>query len=157
MAYFVPIHAGWFRSGNEIVPGRERAKTMADELLTVLVVDDDKDFLLIWRLLLRSHPRIATVNEADCGEDAIRQLILHGPFDVVLADAWMADGSGYDVADFAKRTYPSMPVVLTSGAEGLEQQALQHGATTFVPKQHTIHDGLGDLLCSLADRTGGST
>lgn len=113
---------------------------------SVLLVDDNDDFLTMWKLLLRHDSRISSIRTAQSGEDAVRQLVLDGPPSVVFADIWMDGLSGYDLVDFVKRTYPDTPIVLTSAAEGTRDEALRRGATAFVPKAQATSEQLSDLL-----------
>lgn len=118
--------------------------------LTVLLVDDVEDFRVIWRLLLRNHPRVKRIREAGSGHDAIRQLILDGPADIVVSDVLMPDGSGQELADFARRNFPSMPVLLTSAEIGVAREHLQPGGISFLDKARTTSERFGDVLCHLA-------
>lgn len=120
------------------------------QFTSVLLVDDNDDFLLMWKMLLRHDQRIGRIQVAHSGEEAMRRLILDGPPALLLADVWMDGISGYDLVDFIRRVYPDTPVVLTSAAEGTGAEALRRGATGFLPKTHASSDHLGDLLCQCA-------
>jgi len=117
----------------------------------VLVVDDNADFLVLWELLLGGHPRVSRVRRAASAGEASRDLARHGPTDVVMADVWMAGGSGYELAELIQTTHPDTTIVLTSCAEGADAEALRRGATAFLTKELTVGHGIADLLGELFD------
>jgi DNA-binding NarL/FixJ family response regulator len=62
---------------------------------TVLIVDDHDVLRFGLRALLRQHPEVNVVGEADCVAEALRQADTLVP-DVILMDAQLPDGSGID-------------------------------------------------------------
>jgi CheY-like chemotaxis protein len=66
----------------------------AEHVNTVVVVDDDPDYLWLVRFILESGPdRTAIVGEAASGEKAL-ELVLHRRPDVVIADLMMPHLNG---------------------------------------------------------------
>lgn len=112
----------------------------------VLLVDDDADFLVIWRLLLAQDDRFGPVDEAESGEDALSRLRSSVRPDAVVSDVRMGAVSGFDVLDVVRRTYPGTPVVLTSGTDGLSAEALGRGATAFFAKADTTSETFAERL-----------
>lgn len=82
--------------------------------MRVLVVDDEA---VVRGLAIEA---LADAGFDACGaESAVRALELLGdavsPFDVLLTDVQMPQGSGLDLARVARRLWPNMHVVMTSG------------------------------------------
>ena len=119
-------------------------------LVRVLLVDDDADFLLIWRLLLSHDARFGQAEEAGSGEEALRQLRSSARPDVVVSDLRMGAVSGFDVLDVVLRTLPGLPVVLTSGVDELRTEALGRGATAFFAKSDTTREDFAGSLWTIA-------
>lgn len=127
---------------------------VSDERLTVLLVDDIEEVRAAWRLALASHPRIAAIREATGGHDAVRQLILRGPFDIVVSDVLMPDGTGHELAAFVRRNFPATAVLLTSAESSSDDEHLCPGGMSYLDKTRTTHSRFGDMVCHLAGRPG---
>ena len=102
---------------------------------TVLVVDDEPSNLLLISEVLadRCHMRVARG-----GEEALRQLRLPPPPDLVLLDVMMPGVSGWDVcramkADPLMRDVPVVFLTALSASED-EERALEMGAADFISK-----------------------
>jgi len=97
---------------------------------TALVVEDDEIQRSIVALLLEECEM--TVIECETGEDAVRVLNDAGPgLSLVYADAHLSgEISGIELAHFAKRQFPGLHVVVSSGDLSVK---LPRGAT-FMPK-----------------------
>lgn len=122
--------SNWYLGGR--VPSTRPAR--------VLLVDDDADFLVIWRLLLAHDGRFSAPTEARGGEEALRLLRSSGRPDLVLSDVRMGAVSGFDVLADVQEQHPGTPVVLTSSAEGTRLEALTRGASLFLAKSQTTMD-----------------
>lgn len=116
----------------------------------VLLVDDDADVRLLWRLVLEGDDRFGSIHEAASGEEALSSLAEHGP-DVVLTDLRLDGISGFELLTVTRQDHPETVVVVTSGSDDAEAEALQRGAAAFIAKEDTASTRLADVL---ADRLG---
>src|SRR5712691_2942020 len=79
----------------------------------LLVVDDDASGLLTYRLLLEEKDY--EVYAAISSEKA-REELRRSSFDIVLCDLSLEqDRTGFEVFEFARKRYPSIPCVLLTG------------------------------------------
>jgi CheY-like chemotaxis protein/anti-sigma regulatory factor (Ser/Thr protein kinase) len=102
---------------------------------SVLVVDDSPMDRHLAAGLLRKSPDY-TVFEAVDGKDALAQLELHLP-DLVVTDMMMPHMNGLELVSAVKEHYPLTPIILMTslGSEEIAVQALQNGASSYVPKR----------------------
>ena len=88
---------------------------------TVLIVDDEKEQLMLRKMLLESAGhRVLT---AHSGKEGL-QVFRSEPVDAVIIDYWMGDLKGTAVASEMKRLRPSVPVVIFSAFRALPDEAL---------------------------------
>jgi CheY-like chemotaxis protein/anti-sigma regulatory factor (Ser/Thr protein kinase) len=110
-------------------------KSKVDQMPTILVVDDvATDRVRIAGLAARWNN--STVLQATSGQQALELIEQHQP-DIVLTDLNMEGMDGLQLVQKVKQEFPYIPVVLMT-AEGSEQiaaQALQVGATSYLPKK----------------------
>ena len=91
----------------------KRAETAARRKSNILVVDDEPNVLLTYRLILQQQGY--DVCAALSSEEA-RTAIREQTIDLLLCDLSLErQESGFDVIDFAKRKDPLMPTVLLTG------------------------------------------
>lgn len=110
-------------------------------MTTVLVVDDSPvDRRLAGGLLEKRDD--FSVEYAENGNDALRQLERAVP-DVVVTDLQMPELNGLELVGFIRSTHPLVPVILMTahGSEDIAVEALEQGASSYVPKSQ-----LGDSL-----------
>jgi DNA-binding response OmpR family regulator len=102
-------------------------------MTTVLVVDDEPDIALICRLALSLAG--FDVAEAGTGAGALTYLATETP-DVVLLDLRLPDLSGWQVLDALREQgrLDALRVILFSAHASAEQDALNAGCVSFVPK-----------------------
>lgn len=102
--------------------------------MNILVVDDEHDILDELRAVLsrRGH----TVMCVDGAMAAIRSLGENGPFDVLLTDIRMPDGSGIDVVRACFELEHKPVAFVMSGHAGADEiaQARDEGALDYFPK-----------------------
>lgn len=107
---------------------------------TVLIVDDDPDFLVLVDCLLRREYRVMT---ADCGKEAIRLAKQFRP-PVVLLDLEMPDTTGHEVCRQLKSIGGDykVQVVMVSARSSEEEQlrAFAEGADDYVIKPIDPHE-----------------
>jgi CheY-like chemotaxis protein len=88
---------------------------------TVLIVDDEKEQLMLRKMLLESAGhRVLTAHSGKEGLQVFRSEAV----DAVIIDYWMGDLKGTAVASEMKRLRPSVPVVIFSAFRALPDEAL---------------------------------
>jgi CheY-like chemotaxis protein len=100
----------------------------------VLIVDDSEvDRRLVGGLLPKELDWL--VEFADNGVTALEKIRLSVP-DVVITDMMMPEMDGMELVSCIHVEFPRVPVILITahGSETLAVEALQHGATSYVPK-----------------------
>ncbi len=122
--------------------------------MNILVVDDEREILDELRGFLsrRGH----TVMCVDGAMAAIRTLGQDGPFDVLLTDIRMPDGSGLEVVRACLDTQPQTASYVMSGHAGPDEiaQARNDGALDYFPKPVALRS-LMEVLAGMArDRDG---
>src|SRR5579862_7343865 len=102
---------------------------------SVLVVDDSPLDRHLAVALLKRSPDYTVIEAAD-GQEALAQIELHLP-DLVVTDMMMPRMNGLDLVSAIKDEYPLLPVILMTsmGSEEIAVQALQKGASSYVPKR----------------------
>jgi CheY-like chemotaxis protein len=104
-----------------------------------LVAEDE----VLLRLALSEHLRGAGFEVLEAATGAEAQLILGAAVrvDVVISDVHMArPGEGFELAGWMAETFPEIPVILTSGSAGAQQEAKSRATknvTDFVPKPYS--------------------
>jgi len=106
---------------------------MSVEQALILIVDDDAELAaMLVRLFSREHWATQTVLTAGDAERALSQL---RP-DIVLLDAMLPDGNGFDLARRWRAAYPALGVVmLTARGDPIDRAiGLEIGADDYLPK-----------------------
>jgi CheY-like chemotaxis protein len=101
----------------------------------VLIVDDSEvDRRLVGGLLPKDLEWL--IEFADNGVEALEKMRLSLP-DVVITDMLMPEMDGMELVSNISVDYPHIPVILITGHgnESLAVEALEKGATSYVPKQ----------------------
>ena len=106
---------------------------------TVLLVDDEKDFLEI--LLKRLRKRKLNLLAVSSGEDAIRT-VQENPVDVVLLDVRMAGMSGIETLREIKKIKPLIEVIMLTGHANVEValEGMELGAFDYLIKPVDIDE-----------------
>ena len=114
-----------------------------ERVTTVIVVDDDPDYLWLVRFILESGPdKTAIVGEVASGEEALG-LVLHKHPDIVIVDLMMPRLNGLELTRRIKEERPQTKILLMSAysEDTYRRIASVSGADGFVNK-HLIHTGL---------------
>lgn len=122
------------------------SRTMAGRPLRVLVVDDNESVRRGICQILRSQADIEIVCEAVDGADAVRKMGEHRP-DVALLDITMPVMNGLEVAEIAKKEFPSVRVLIVSqhDTRGFQWAALAAGVSGYVVKSNVGRDLIPEL------------
>ncbi len=107
---------------------------------TILVVDDSATDRKLAGGLLERSGEFEVIYAGD-GDSALAQLELHLP-DMILTDLNMPGIDGLELTKTIRKVYPYLPVVLMTakGSEDVAVQALQAGASNYVPKRSLAKD-----------------
>jgi CheY-like chemotaxis protein/anti-sigma regulatory factor (Ser/Thr protein kinase) len=110
----------------------------------ILVVEDSRTQALEIQLLLEEAGFEVTL--AGNGLEGLAAL-KQGLPDVVLTDLQMPQMNGLELVEAVRQEYPGVPVVLMTamGSEEIAVQALQKGASSYVPKRNLARDILPTL------------
>jgi len=114
-----------------------------DRVTTVVVVDDDPDYLWLVRFILESgSDKAAIVGEAASGEEALG-LVLDKRPDIVIVDLMMPRLNGLELTRRIKEERPQTKILLMSAytEDTYRRIALVSGADGFVNK-NLIRTGL---------------
>lgn len=107
---------------------------------TILVVDDLLTDRLLVGGLLEKNSDWSVIYAAD-GREALLQVELNLP-DLVLTDLQMPEMNGLELTQAVKREFPLIPIILMTaqGSEKIAVQALEKGASSYVPKRILAED-----------------
>lgn len=123
----------------------------------LLIVDDNDIFRQMLVYLLQDFLQVkATIVEADSIESAGRLIHeFHDSFDLVLLDHELPDGEGLMLLAEVSSHYPQLTVAMLSSWEDHElmQQALELGASGYIPKSTTTAVIIGAIQLVLAGGT----
>ncbi len=112
----------------------------------ILVVDDSATQAMGMRLMLEASGH--SVRIAENGLVALNEVRRQQP-DIVVTDLLMPEMDGLELVDALRAEFPKVPIILTTGkgSEEIACQALERGASSYVPKRH-----LQDELLETVDR-----
>ncbi len=108
---------------------------------TILVVDDEKDMLVLLKRSLEPDLKVLVMT-ASSGEEALK-IYSEQPFDLVLADIKMPGMSGMDLLELIKKGNPDQTVVMMTAFGSIDTAvaAMKRGAYDFITKPFD-HDAL---------------
>lgn len=137
-------------AGRQTSEEGESAPADAGELIRIMIVDDEIEFLdSLKRVFQRRGMDVAT---AVSGQEAIRQL-REDPVEVVILDVKMPGMDGLEVLSYIKRSFPGIEVVLLSGHPSVEaaMKGVKLGASEYLNKPPDI-DELEETVKKLHQR-----
>lgn len=102
---------------------------------SVLIADDHALVRAGYKQFLQLEPSITAFGEATSGSDTLEQL-RRTPWDLLLMDIHMPDGSGLDILCHVSSGYPSVRVLIMSGLpeEHYARNFLRAGARGYLSK-----------------------
>ena len=108
----------------------------------VLIVDDDFVNRKLLHTLLKKHPGVSEVIEAENGSEALNQLKKHNNINMVLLDVIMPilDGVEFLKIFRADRNYADIPVIVLSTDDTKKGEVFDNGANDFIRKPITEED-----------------
>ncbi|PSB06281.1 response regulator [Pleurocapsa sp. CCALA 161] len=119
---------------------------------SILVVEDNNDLQVLFRLVLESEGYQVTI--ANNGQDAIKLLEETQP-QLVLMDIMMPGTSGIEVSRSIKqqRNYETLPILLVSAIDRLKEQQLNYSqANGVLYKPFNLEDLLNKVEQLTSDR-----
>jgi two-component system response regulator YesN len=113
----------------------------------VIVADDEPEFRQWLRSLLESSEDFLVVGEASNGFETVKMVESLEP-DLVIADIYMPEPDGLEVAQYVQHNYPNIKAIIVSAhAERVYQSlAEEEGAVAFIPKTRLTMDLLRQSL-----------
>ena len=116
-------------------------------LYRVVVADDEPEFRSWIRSLLDSRADFQVVGEASTGTEAVELIPSLVP-DLVIADMYMPEPDGLEVARYVQDLFPSTKAILVSAHEErvYDRLAKEAGALTFIPKVRFSLEALRQAL-----------
>lgn len=120
---------------------------------TILVVDDEKDMLVLLKRSLEPDLKILVMT-ASSGEEALK-IYSEQHFDLVLADIKMPGISGMELLELIKKGNPDQTVVMMTAFGSIDTavEAMKRGAYDFITKPFD-HDALILRLEKALERSG---
>ncbi len=117
------------------------SRTLTDERIRVLIVDDHALFRRGLQMVLENEPDIEVVGEAGDGHEAIEQAERAAP-DVVLMDVRMPRRTGIEATRAIKDVMPSAKILMLtiSDEEADLYEAIKAGASGYLLKEISIEE-----------------
>lgn len=113
----------------------------------VVVADDEPQFRDWLRSLLAESVDFQLVGEASTGTEAVNLIPSLAP-DLVIADMYMPEPDGLEVARYVQDKFPATKAILVSAHQErvYEKLATEEGALAFIPKRMISLDVLRRAL-----------
>lgn len=101
----------------------------------VLIVDDEKSFLLSLKDGLRIHEQQLQVFLAGDGQEAV-EILARTPMDLLVTDLKLPVMDGFELLAHVSRTTPNLPVIVMTafGTPGMESRIFSMGALNYLEK-----------------------
>ncbi len=114
----------------------------------ILILDDEQDILEIYQEILARLPSKPEIHIADNGPRAIA-LLESGPFNLILVDLRMPQMDGFQVLAIVRRKFPSLRVVVVTGAEDEQFRARAYamGIDVYIEKPKTGKEIINFVDC----------
>lgn len=124
-------------------------------IFKLLIVEDSKNYRLVFKELLKDQFRSAVIEEAASGEEALVKMQAFLP-DIIFIDDELPDSNGLEITKIIRAVYGSSVgiIFLTSDEQDtLRKTALKCGADAFFEKGTSIDDISGTISTLLGLNT----
>jgi two-component system response regulator YesN len=120
---------------------------ISSKVYRVVVADDEPEFRNWLKSLLDESEDFRLIGEASNGEEAINLIPSLLP-DLVIADMYMSEPDGLEVARYVQNNFSGIKAILVSAYEDrvYERLAREEGALAFIPKARFSLDALRRAL-----------
>jgi len=125
----------------------------------LLLVDDEKSFLLSLEDMLKDSDEDYSIKTANNGKEAVN-ILEQDDIDLVVTDLKMPEMDGFDLIAYISGSKPKMPVIAMTafGTPDMENRLMEMGAFQYIEKPidfptllNKIRDGLGTESESKSD------
>lgn len=123
----------------------------------LLLVDDEKSFLLSLEDMLKDSPEKYSVQTANNGKEAVN-FLEKGNIDLVVTDLKMPEMDGFDLIAYISGSKPDMPVIAMTafGTPDMENRLMEMGAFQYIEKPIDFPTLLGKIKGGLSNDAGKS-
>lgn len=110
----------------------------------ILLVDDEPFILSMMRSFLDENK--FTIKTAGCGNDAIA-MIRNEPFDCVVSDVRMPNGTGFQLLGWIREMNPTKPTLIfvTGYSDIPAEELLAKGADTYISKPFNVEEFAAEI------------
>lgn len=124
----------------------------------VLIVDDDRDLLLMSKEGLAPYAAAFSVLTAGDGQQAL-EILQKKPVSLVLTDLKMPRMDGFGLLAYVVEHCPDIPVLVMTafGTPALEQKAGTNGAMEYIQKPFALKDVARKIMAALRRESDGGT
>lgn len=115
-------------------------------MVRALVADDHAVVRRGLQVLLAEAREISAIGEASTAQQTLERLRSE-PWDVLILDINLPDGSGLDVLQQVKQEFPAIPVLILTmyGEEQFAARALRAGAAGYITKETAAEELVGAI------------
>ncbi len=115
-------------------------------MVRALIADDHAVVRRGLQVLLAEAREITATGEASTAKQTLERLRLE-PWDVLILDINLPDGSGLDVLQQVKQEFPAIPVLILTmyGEEQFAVRALRAGAAGYITKETAAEELVGAI------------
>ncbi|HSI84454.1 MAG: LytR/AlgR family response regulator transcription factor [Candidatus Methylacidiphilales bacterium] len=99
--------------------------------MRALIVDDERHARLEMKRLLRAHPEVEVVGEAESIDEALQMILEHDP-DLLFLDVQLRSDTGFDL--LARLTPPLPKIIFTTAYDAYALRAFQVNALDYLLK-----------------------
>ncbi len=124
----------------------------------ILIVDDDRDLLLMSKEGLAPYEGVFSVLTAGDGQQAM-EVLQKKPVSLVLTDLKMPRMDGFGLLAHIMENYPDIPVLVMTafGTPALKQKAGTNGAMEYIEKPFVLKDVARKIIAALRRESDGGT